>query len=72
MAKSKSKVSFSIELLEANRKYHKKQIKTGALNPNAEKYMSKENIKYIKKRQADHQRFYDDLTTAIEILKKNK
>ncbi|MBK7362695.1 MAG: hypothetical protein IPJ01_10405 [Micavibrio sp.] len=72
MAKPKSKVSFSIELLEANRKHHKKSIKTGALNPNAEKYMDKEMIKHIKKRQANHQRYYDDLTTAIEILKKKK
>lgn len=66
---AKSKVNFSIKLLELNRKHHKEQLKR-KISPYAEKHMDKKMLKDLKKRQADHQRFYDDLTNAIQILKK--
>lgn len=74
MANSKSKVSFSIQLLKMNRKYHeealkreKKRIKSGISIG-----LDKEMMKFRKKTLDNHQKYYDDLTLAIDELKKIK
>ncbi len=74
MANSKSKVSFSIQLLKMNLKTHeealkreKKRIKSGN-----EISLPKEIMKYRERTLANHQKYYDDLTLAINELKKIK
>jgi len=70
----KPKVSFSIALLKSNRKYHAERIRgfKGADKKGLINRVDKGIAKYLDKQREDHQRFYDDLTLAINTLMKIK
>lgn len=71
---AKSKVSFSIELLESNLKYHKKDIKylNKVYKIRKMALVDKNALKEIDKRLSKSIQFFDDITLAIKTLKKIK
>lgn len=71
---AKSNISFSLQLLKTNRKHHKEQMKR--LDSKNELGRAQRVGKVVKKHLISsynqHKKFYDDLTTAINILSAKK
>lgn len=69
---AKSKVSFSLELLNSNLKYHKKQIKylEKVESPKRKLMLDTRVLNNVGKRKQMHLKYFNDLTLAIKNLKK--
>lgn len=69
---AKSKVSFSLELLKSNLKWHKEMLGGYTKTAKVRKGVNEHFMKTIHKRIDKHTKYFNDLTLAIKTLKKIK